>query len=169
MFRPAFSPSFSAGLLARADSTVKTRRQNLVRHKSRRYYARLFLDGKEICKSPGARRPAPVGPSLFWLGQARLRLMQISDKDVRFFENFGYLKLSQAFRMEIDWITSEFEQVFLDRKVVHDGTRRSCIAPFIDQRERLCTLLDRREHSLAQARVSFAPPPLAGRSDSSFA
>ncbi len=43
---------------------------------------------------------------------------------------------------DIDWITEEFEAVFRDRAVQHDGTKRSCIVPFIDQRERLCTLLD---------------------------
>jgi len=68
--------------------------------------------------------------------------MQITDKQVRFFDTFGYLKLTQAFRNEIDWIISEFEQVFVDRKVVHDGTKRSCIVPFIDQSEKLSTLLD---------------------------
>jgi hypothetical protein len=68
--------------------------------------------------------------------------MQITDKQVRFFENFGFLKLTQAFRDDIAWIISEFEQVFVDRHVVHDGTKRSCIVPFIDQREKLSTLLD---------------------------
>jgi hypothetical protein len=66
----------------------------------------------------------------------------ITDKQIRFFETFGYLKLTQAFRDDIDWITSEFEQVFVDRNVVHDGTKRSCIVPFVDQREKFSTLLD---------------------------
>ena len=35
----------------KASDTVKTRCQHLVRHKSGRYYARLFLNGKEIWKS----------------------------------------------------------------------------------------------------------------------
>ena len=68
--------------------------------------------------------------------------MQITDKQVRFFENFGYLKLPGAFRDDIDWIISEFGQVFADHGVVHDGTKRSCVVPFIDQREKLCTLMD---------------------------
>ena len=68
--------------------------------------------------------------------------MKITDKQVRFFETFGYLKLTQALHAEIDWIISEFEQIFVDRKVVHDGTKRSCVVPFIDQREKLSTLLD---------------------------
>ena len=68
--------------------------------------------------------------------------MQITDQQVRFFETFGYLKLTQAFRDDIDWIISEFEQVFVDRKMVHDGSKRSSVVPFVDQREKLCTLLD---------------------------
>src|SRR5882757_8322479 len=43
------------GVNVKAELTVKTwektRLQNLVRHKSGRYYARLFLRGKEIWKS----------------------------------------------------------------------------------------------------------------------
>ena len=68
--------------------------------------------------------------------------MQITEQQIRFFENFGYLKLPRAFREELEWILPEFEQVFADRQVVHDGSKRSCIVPFIDQRERLSTLLD---------------------------
>lgn len=68
--------------------------------------------------------------------------MQITDKQIRFFETYGYLKLTQAFRDDLDWIISEFEQVFVDHNLVHDGTKRSMIVPFIDQREKLCTLLD---------------------------
>jgi hypothetical protein len=59
-----------------------------------------------------------------------------------FFETFGYLVLPGLLTDEIGWITEEFEAVFRDRRVEHDGTKRSCIVPFIDQRERLCTLLD---------------------------
>lgn len=59
-----------------------------------------------------------------------------------FFDTFGYLALRGVLRDDIDWITSEFENVFVDHGVVHDGDRRTCIVPFIDQRERLCTLLD---------------------------
>lgn len=43
---------------------------------------------------------------------------------------------------DIGWITDEFEAVFQDRGVVHDGQKRSTVGPFIDQREKLCTLLD---------------------------
>ena len=60
----------------------------------------------------------------------------------RFFETFGYLVMPGLVKDDIDWITEEFEMVFQDRGVVHDGTKRSTVVPFIDQRERLCTLLD---------------------------
>ena len=68
--------------------------------------------------------------------------MALTRQQVDFFNTFGYIVLPGAVKGEIDWITSEFTKVFEDRGVVHDGTKRSCIVPFIDQRERLCTLLD---------------------------
>src|SRR5438105_15735560 len=43
---------------------------------------------------------------------------------------------------EIAWITREFEAVFPQQGIRHDHRKRSCVVPFIDQRERLCTLLD---------------------------
>jgi hypothetical protein len=67
---------------------------------------------------------------------------QLTQQQQRFFETFGYLVLPGLLADDIAWITEEFEAVFRDRGVVHDGTKRSCIVPFIDQRERLCTLLD---------------------------
>jgi ectoine hydroxylase-related dioxygenase (phytanoyl-CoA dioxygenase family) len=73
---------------------------------------------------------------------SKMAPMTITPQQVQFFETFGYLKLPQAFKNEIDWIISEFEQVFVDRNVVHDGTKRSCVVPFIDQREKLSTLVD---------------------------
>lgn len=69
-------------------------------------------------------------------------LMELSAQQKQFFETFGYLVLPALLSDEIGWITEEFEAVFRDRGVVHDGRQRSCIVPFIDQRERLCTLLD---------------------------
>src|SRR5712692_1716805 len=59
-----------------------------------------------------------------------------------FFDTFGYLVLPGLLADEIGWVIDEFEAVWRDRGVIHDGTKRSCIVPFIDQRERLCTLLD---------------------------
>ncbi|MCW8131278.1 MAG: phytanoyl-CoA dioxygenase family protein [Planctomycetota bacterium] len=66
----------------------------------------------------------------------------LTEGQKRFFEDFGFLKLPGFLKNEIGWITEEFEAVFRDRKTMHVGTQRSCIVPFIDQREKLCTLLD---------------------------
>jgi hypothetical protein len=68
--------------------------------------------------------------------------MELSQQQRNFFETFGYLVLPGLLSEEINWITEEFEAVFLGRGVVHDGTKRSTVVPFIDQREKLCTLLD---------------------------
>jgi hypothetical protein len=68
--------------------------------------------------------------------------MEITSQQKHFFETFGYLVLPGLLKEEIGWISEEFEAVFRDRGVVHDGSQRSVVVPFIDQRERLCTLLD---------------------------
>jgi integrase len=63
----------------KADATVKTwektRLQNLVRHKSGRYYARLFLNGKEIWKS--------LKTSHFSVAEAKLAEVQKEHKKRR--------------------------------------------------------------------------------------
>jgi hypothetical protein len=66
----------------------------------------------------------------------------LTPQQKQFFETFGYLVLPGLLADEIAWVSDEFAAVGRDRGVVHDGTKRSCIVPFIDQRERLCTLLD---------------------------
>src|SRR3954452_21848635 len=65
-----------------------------------------------------------------------------SPQDLQFFATFGYLVLPGLLADAVGWVSEEFEAVWRDRGVVHDGTKRSCIVPFIDQRERLCALLD---------------------------
>lgn len=68
--------------------------------------------------------------------------MEVTEQHRRFFEAFGYLVLPGAMKDDVDWISEEFEQVFRDQGVEHDGTHRSCLVPFIDSRQRLCELLD---------------------------
>ncbi len=68
--------------------------------------------------------------------------MKLSQQQLRFFETFGFLHFPSLVKEEIGWITEDFESIFATSGQVHDGTQRSCIVPFIDQRERLCTLLD---------------------------
>lgn len=59
-----------------------------------------------------------------------------------FFETFGFLKLPGLLKSEITTITSEFEAVFPQLGLKHDGTKRTMIVPFVDQRAGLCALLD---------------------------
>ena len=68
--------------------------------------------------------------------------MKLSQQQLQFFETFGFLHFPGLMKEEIGWITEDFESIFATSGQVHDGTQRSCIVPFIDQRERLCTLLD---------------------------
>lgn len=69
-------------------------------------------------------------------------MVKLTPQQVHFFETFGYIVLPGLMSHHIDWITEEFEAVFTDRGIVHDGTKRSSVVPFIDQRARLSTLLD---------------------------
>jgi hypothetical protein len=68
--------------------------------------------------------------------------MELSRQQRDQFETFGYLVLPGLLNEEIGWIIEEFEAVFQNRGVVHDGSKRSTVVPFIDQREKLSTLLD---------------------------
>jgi hypothetical protein len=68
--------------------------------------------------------------------------MELSQQQRDHFETFGFLVLPGLLNEEIDWIIEEFESIFQNRGVVHDGSKRSTVVPFIDQREKLSTLLD---------------------------
>lgn len=70
--------------------------------------------------------------------------MSLTAAQVDFFETFGFIKFPQLLADSIDWITEEFTLTFPGRPdiVPHDGTKRTCIVPFIDQRAKMNTLLD---------------------------
>ena len=68
--------------------------------------------------------------------------MELTEQQKAFFDTFGYLVLPGLVADDIDWITDEFEQVFRDRGIAHDATKRTCVVPFIDQRPKFSTLLD---------------------------
>jgi Phytanoyl-CoA dioxygenase (PhyH) len=68
--------------------------------------------------------------------------MRFSEQDRNFFETFGFLSVPGAVRNELDWINTEFKQVFMDNNVVHDGTKRTVVLGFIARRERLSSLLE---------------------------
>jgi hypothetical protein len=68
--------------------------------------------------------------------------MRFSEHDRHFFETFGFLVVPGAVRDEMGWIEPEFEQVFSDQNIVHDGQTRTMVLGFIARRERLCRLLE---------------------------
>ncbi len=66
---------------------------------------------------------------------------RLTDAQIAFFETFGYLGFPGLMADRIDEIISEFEAVWTDRGgghngKPHDGKARSCIVPFIDQRDK---------------------------------
>jgi hypothetical protein len=73
--------------------------------------------------------------------------MNLTEQQRSFFETFGYLAFPGLMADRIDEIIAEFEALWESHGgghngKPHDGQARSCIFPFIDQRERLCALLD---------------------------
>jgi len=71
----------------------------------------------------------------------------LTPQQIRFFQVFGFLKFPQLLGDRIATITEEFEAIWAGHGgghngKPHDGTARSCVVPFIDQREYLCSLLD---------------------------
>jgi hypothetical protein len=73
----------------------------------------------------------------------------LTDQQVRFFETFGYLSLPGLMADRAAEIIREFEAVWESHGGghngrPHNGEARSCIAQFIDHRERLCSLIDDR-------------------------
>lgn len=70
--------------------------------------------------------------------------MVLTEQQKQFFDTFGYLGFPGLLKDSVGWITEEFENVFKSRKdVVHDGSKRTMFpASFIEQNEKLCTLLD---------------------------
>ena len=69
-------------------------------------------------------------------------MIALSPQQVAFFDTFGFLKLAGAVKENIEEIIGEFTAVFPETGAEHDGKKRTCIVPFVDQREKLCALLD---------------------------
>jgi ectoine hydroxylase-related dioxygenase (phytanoyl-CoA dioxygenase family) len=59
-----------------------------------------------------------------------------------FFETFGFLRLPGLIQKEVAEVISEFEAVFPQNGLSHDGTKRTFVIQFVDQRAGLCALLD---------------------------
>lgn len=68
--------------------------------------------------------------------------MQLTERQRRFFDTFGFLKLPGLFKNEIDAITHAFEQIWTESGRTHEYKERSMIAPFADRSEYLSELLD---------------------------
>ena len=71
--------------------------------------------------------------------------MKLTDQQINFFHNFGYLMIPQLFSPEeMAWVIEEYENVLQNHAAgdVHDGSRRTMIVPSYGHSERLCTLLD---------------------------
>lgn len=69
-------------------------------------------------------------------------MYELSGEHVRFFEDFGYLVLPGRLADQLAWIEEEFEAVFADHGAAADGSGPRHIVPFVDQREKLSTLLE---------------------------
>ncbi|MFD0669849.1 phytanoyl-CoA dioxygenase family protein [Cohnella sp. GCM10027633] len=64
-------------------------------------------------------------------------------KQIDFFDTFGFIKFPGLLKADIEWIQEEFENVFpMFPNLKHNGSKRTMIVPFIDQREKLSALLD---------------------------
>ena len=68
--------------------------------------------------------------------------MQLTERQIHFFETWGYLHFPSLLADRIPWIEEQYNLVWQERGVNHTGEQRSCIVPFIDQRAEFCTLLD---------------------------
>jgi len=76
-----------------------------------------------------------------------MEILPLAEAQIRFFDTFGFLALRGAFADRIQTVIADFEALWESRGGghggrPHDGTARSCIAPFIDQSEALSALVD---------------------------
>ncbi|HIF20309.1 MAG TPA: hypothetical protein EYQ27_00020, partial [Gemmatimonadetes bacterium] len=72
---------------------------------------------------------------------------QLTEQHIERFNTFGYLGFPGLLADRADAIIEAFDEVWAERGGGHDGNdhgeaARSCIVPFIDQHEYLCSLLD---------------------------
>ncbi|MCC6414579.1 MAG: phytanoyl-CoA dioxygenase family protein [Opitutaceae bacterium] len=81
--------------------------------------------------------------------------MQLTTQQIAFFQTHGFIAFPGLLKDRIEEIIREFHAIFKTRGgghdgLPHDGSKRSCIVPFLDQSAVLCTLLDDpRIHGIA--------------------
>ena len=73
--------------------------------------------------------------------------IRLSEQQIDFFDTFGYLGFPGLMADRIDEIVENFEALWASRGgghngKPHEGTARSCVVQFIDQREMLASLVD---------------------------
>ena len=73
--------------------------------------------------------------------------MKLTEQQLRFFQDFGFLKFEGLFARDTDAITDAFEQLWAEHGGGHDGKphdhqRRSALIHFIDRNEYLSSLID---------------------------
>ncbi len=79
----------------------------------------------------------------------------LTEQQQNFFSTFGFLAFPGLLKDRAQAIIDAFEEIWAERGgghngEAHDGTRRSCVVPFIDQHAYLCSLLDDpRIHGIA--------------------
>jgi hypothetical protein len=76
-----------------------------------------------------------------------MTIMRLTDQQLKYFDTFGFIALPGLLTDRIDRIIDEFEAVWAEHGgghdgQPHDGEQRSCLLPFADHSEYLCTLLD---------------------------
>ncbi|MBM3263533.1 MAG: phytanoyl-CoA dioxygenase family protein [candidate division Zixibacteria bacterium] len=72
-----------------------------------------------------------------------LRLKQMHQK--QYFEDFGFLILPGVLADRIGEIEADFERIFRENGVVHDGTKRSGCGQMLESSEILCSILEHPE------------------------
>ena len=88
--------------------------------------------------------------------------MTLTKEQLAFFDTFGFIKFTGAFREEADRIIEAFEEVWFSHggghnEEAHDYKRRSAILPFIDQSEYLSSLIDHlSDRRVRVRRVGFS-------------
>lgn len=81
----------------------------------------------------------------------------LTEAQLRRFDTFGFLAFPGLLNDCIEDVVAAFEQIWQahgggHNGAAHDGAKRSCIVPFIDQHPRLCALLDdERIHGLLRS------------------
>jgi len=59
----------------------------------------------------------------------------------RFYQDFGFVRLPGLFAAESSWISQEFERIYLEKGITHDGTKRTGCGYLVESSARLCSLV----------------------------